>query len=97
LLIPVPLLASGMGLLLFVVAFTITAGISTATLPAKYVGRLILVSLLTGSLTVLVDQYAPPGRPMIPFPGYRIHPGGRHLLYGIIMLRNFTATICAPN
>ena len=91
LLIPVPLLASGMGLLLFVVAFTITAGISTATLPAKYVGRLILVSLLTGSLTVLVDQYAPSGRPMIPFPLItEFILVGITFLYGIIMLRNFT-------
>ncbi|HJR81165.1 MAG TPA: GAF domain-containing protein [Anaerolineales bacterium] len=62
-----PLFESGSGVPGGISAIAMIGAIGLVTLPRRYLGRSLLVGLFTGMLTILMDLYAPAGRPLASF------------------------------
>ncbi len=75
-----PLTSTNQGAIYAVASLVIVTSIAAATLPAGWVGRLILPSLIAALLAVIVDTFGPAGRPASG------DPAGTVVLTGLILL-----------
>jgi GAF domain-containing protein/HAMP domain-containing protein len=62
-----PLVLSGVGVPNSITSAVLVSGIGLATLPRKYVSRVLVIGLITLIATILIDSFGSPNRPVAPF------------------------------
>lgn len=61
--ITAPLIESGLGVSSAMGSVAMIGGIGLITFPRRYIGRILMLSIFTGVIVILVDLFAPAGRP----------------------------------